>query len=113
MLLLERIVGQRPSMFRPPVGHTSPRIAKVVEALDLTVVGWGIRAMDGVGNARPERLAERVASALGDGVIVQLHDAAEKGAKEPASVKALPAILEAMRERGLSGVRVDAWLGCE
>jgi peptidoglycan-N-acetylglucosamine deacetylase len=107
---LERIIGDRPLIFRPPIGHSSPRIAKVVDALDLVVVGWGVRAMDGLGNARPERLAERVSSSLRDGLIVQLHDAAERSEHEPASVRALPAILEAMRERRLAGVRVDAWV---
>ena len=39
-----------------------------------------------------------------------LHDAAENDDHEPAAIAALPAILEAMRERGLAGVRVDAWV---
>jgi peptidoglycan/xylan/chitin deacetylase (PgdA/CDA1 family) len=110
MKLLEKLCGGRPFLFRPPIGHSSPRTSKVVDALDLVVVGWGVRAMDGTGPSDPGRLAERVRKGLGDGVIVQLHDAAERDDFEPASVKALPAILEAMREKDLAGVRVDAWL---
>jgi peptidoglycan/xylan/chitin deacetylase (PgdA/CDA1 family) len=110
MDVLEELTGERPHLFRPPIGHSSPRIAKAVDALDLLVVGWGIRAMDGRGPSDPGKLAERVRQKLDDGLIVQLHDAAERDDFEPASVKALPAILDAMRERGLAGVRVDDWL---
>ena len=110
MDLLERLTGERPYLFRPPIGHSSPRLAKAVDALDLVVVGWGVRAMDGTGPSSPDKLADRVCKRLTDGLIVQLHDSAERDGYEPASVKALPAILGAMREADLPGVRVDGWL---
>ncbi|HVY49695.1 MAG TPA: polysaccharide deacetylase family protein [Minicystis sp.] len=110
MDLLEDLCGERPYLFRPPIGHSSPRTAKVVDVLELVVVGWGVRAMDGTGPRDPGKLAERVRARLGDGVSVQLHDSAARDDFEPASVKALPAILDAMRDKDLEGVRVDAWL---
>jgi peptidoglycan-N-acetylglucosamine deacetylase len=110
MKLLEKLCGDKPFLFRPPIGHSSPRTSTVVDALDLVVIGWGVRAMDGTGPRDPGKLAARVRARLDDGVIVQLHDAAERDDFEPASVKALPAILEAMREKDLRGVRVDTWL---
>jgi hypothetical protein len=42
-----------------------------------------------------------------------LHDAAEHDDREPAAPAALPAILAAMRERGLEPVRLDAWIAPE
>jgi len=106
---VESITGERPVMFRPPIGHTNPRLAKVVERMDLVVVGWSVRALDGIRSARPEGVARRVIDRLEDGAIVLLHDAAERDDYEPAALAALPRILAAMRERGLAGVRVDAW----
>jgi peptidoglycan/xylan/chitin deacetylase (PgdA/CDA1 family) len=106
---IEAITGEPPILFRPPIGHMSPRIAKAVDELGLVVVGWSIRALDGIAGARPTEVAERVTSRLEPGAIVLLHDAAERDDRTPASVEALPAILEAMKREGLKGVRVDAW----
>lgn len=103
---IEKITGSRPALFRPPIGHTNPRIAKVIEELDLTVVGWSVRALDGVASADPNRVAQRVISRLEDGAIVLLHDAAERDDRTPASIAALPRILEAMDRKNLVGVTV-------
>src|SRR5271154_3287780 len=32
---LERVLGHRPMLFRPPIGHTNPTIARVADALGL------------------------------------------------------------------------------
>ncbi|AKT36257.1 polysaccharide deacetylase family protein [Chondromyces crocatus] len=108
--VLERLTGKRPTLVRPPVGHTSPPMARIFQKLELEVVGWSVRGFDGLGSARPEKVAERVISGLGDGAIVLLHDAAERDDHEPAGVKALPRILQAMRNKDLVGVRVDRWI---
>src|SRR6185503_18043392 len=102
--------GETPTLFRPPIGHTSPRIASALGSFDLTVVGWSARGLDGLAGARPERVAARIVPRLDDGAIVLLHDAAEHDDFEPASVKALPRILAAMQSRDLEGVRLDAWI---
>jgi peptidoglycan-N-acetylglucosamine deacetylase len=108
--VIERITGARPALFRPPVGHTSPRMARVVDALDLDIIGWSARGFDGLAGATPEGVAARVIPGLRDGAIVLLHDAAERDDHAPAGVAALPRILAAMSQRNLAGVRVDAWL---
>jgi peptidoglycan-N-acetylglucosamine deacetylase len=107
---VEAASGEVPSLFRPPIGHTSPRVARALDAFDLTVVGWSVRGFDGLRGARPDRVAERIVPRLCDGAIVLLHDAAENDDFEPASLKALPRILQAMQNRDLEGVRLDAWI---
>jgi peptidoglycan/xylan/chitin deacetylase (PgdA/CDA1 family) len=102
--------GQAPTLFRPPIGHTSPRIAGALEAFDFTVVGWSVKGLDGLAGARPDRVAARIVPHLRDGAIVLLHDAAENDDFTPASLAALPKILAAMTRKNLVGVRVDAWL---
>ncbi|MDI1443189.1 polysaccharide deacetylase family protein [Polyangium sp. 6x1] len=106
LVVLEKITGRRPSLFRPPIGHTNPRIAKVVDELDLTVVGWSVRAIDGLASADAARVTARVTRGLEDGAIVLLHDAAERDDHVPASLAALPRILEGMRAKNLDGVTV-------
>jgi peptidoglycan/xylan/chitin deacetylase (PgdA/CDA1 family) len=111
MNLLQQITGERPLLFRAPIGHVSPSMARVVRVLDLTVIGWSVRAVDGWAGAKAEDVAERVVGKMRDGSIVLLHDAAERGDFIPASVAALPRILAAAKEKSLPLVRVDRWLG--
>jgi peptidoglycan-N-acetylglucosamine deacetylase len=110
MATLERVLGRRPVLFRPPIGHTNPTIARVVDALGLVVIGWTLAGRDGLASARPEAVANRVRRDLRDGAIVLLHDAPEHGDREPAAVRALPVILDSMAARGLDAVPVASWL---
>jgi peptidoglycan/xylan/chitin deacetylase (PgdA/CDA1 family) len=109
--VLQRITGERPRLFRAPIGHISPSIARVSRQLELDTIGWSVRGVDGWKGAKPEAVANKVVRGLRDGAIVMLHDAAERGDFIPASVKALPRILEVAEEKQLSFVRVDRWLG--
>jgi peptidoglycan/xylan/chitin deacetylase (PgdA/CDA1 family) len=102
--------GERPRLYRPAVGQTNPRIARVARELGLTIVGWSVRGRDGVA-ADAGSVIRRVVPRLQDGAIVLLHDAAERDDHEPAAGTALPHILAAMSERGLTPVRLDAWIG--
>jgi peptidoglycan/xylan/chitin deacetylase (PgdA/CDA1 family) len=108
--VLEGITGARPTLFRPPIGHTNPTIARVADALDLTVVGWTVSGHDGIASARVDHVVTRVRRDLRDGIIVALHDAPELGDREPAAVKALPAILDAVAAENLDVVPLSAWV---
>jgi peptidoglycan/xylan/chitin deacetylase (PgdA/CDA1 family) len=110
MGVLERLTGSRPTLFRPPIGHTNPVIARVVDTLDLTVVGWSAAGRDGVATAHVDDVVSRVRRGLRDGAIVLLHDAPERGDREPAAVKALPAILDALAAERLDVVPLAAWV---
>jgi peptidoglycan/xylan/chitin deacetylase (PgdA/CDA1 family) len=107
---LAKLTGKRPTAFRPPMGHTNPGIARAVDALDLTVVGWTVSGHDGIGFARAPDVLARVRRRLRDGAIIALHDSPERGDREPAAVEALPAILAAIAAEGLDVVPLDAWI---
>jgi peptidoglycan/xylan/chitin deacetylase (PgdA/CDA1 family) len=111
--VLGRITGRRPTIFRPPIGHTNPRIARVVDALDLTMVGWSVSARDGLPGARLERVLARLRSKLEHGAIVLLHDAAERGDHVPVGARALPALLDTVRDARLDVVPLAGWLAGE
>jgi peptidoglycan/xylan/chitin deacetylase (PgdA/CDA1 family) len=107
---LEKVTKERPTLFRPPVGHTNPTIARVAEQLDLTVVGWSVAGFDGVGGAEPAKVAARITRNLDDGDIILLHDAAERGDHEPAASKALPEILAVAKDKNLRIARLGDWI---
>lgn len=107
--VLEKLTGQRPTLFRPPIGHTNPHVARVLRELRLQVIGWDVGARDGVA-ADPADVTARVLAAARQGSIVLLHDAAEHGDREPAGVLALPAILEGLAERKLEVVPLSRFL---
>jgi peptidoglycan-N-acetylglucosamine deacetylase len=108
MAVLQRVTGRRPRFFRPPIGHTNPAIARVSADLDLAIVGWSARGLDGLPGARPDMVAARVREGLRDGAIVLLHDAPEQGDAEPPAVRALPIVLDAIAARGLDVVPLEA-----
>ncbi|MEO6420520.1 MAG: polysaccharide deacetylase family protein [Polyangiaceae bacterium] len=110
MEVLTEITGERPTLFRPPIGHTTPPMARVVEELDLTVVGWTVSARDGTRGAKAKAAARRVRDKLADGAIVLMHDASERDSHEPVGVAALPAVLRAIRKRGLEVVPLANFL---
>lgn len=104
MRTLEGITHERPVLFRPPIGHTNPTIARVADELDLVVVGWSVAARDGIARTKPDDVVARVSRGLEDGAIVALHDAAEHGGRKPAGVTALAAVLDAIEAKNLTVV---------
>lgn len=108
--VLTDITGDRPVLFRPPIGHTNPTIARIVKELGLQVIGWNVRALDGVSVADPKKVALRVKRGLKDGAVILMHDASEREDRDPASIAALPAIINGMKAKNLPGVRIDDWL---
>jgi peptidoglycan/xylan/chitin deacetylase (PgdA/CDA1 family) len=108
--LLERLIGRRTRWFRPPIGYVSHRTAAGAKRARVTTVAWSARGIDGLGSADPERVVARVRRGLRDGAIVLLHDAAERDDFIPATLEALPAILDALDERGLRSASLDELL---
>lgn len=107
---IEGITKTRPVLFRPPIGHTNPTIARVADELDLVVVGWTVAARDGIARAKPDDVVARVERGLEDGAIVAMHDAAERGGRKPAGVTALGAVLDAIEAKNLTVVPLAEFL---
>ncbi|MCU0694828.1 MAG: polysaccharide deacetylase family protein [Polyangiaceae bacterium] len=103
---IARETGRPPTLFRPPVGHVSPRTETAARRLRLTLVAWSVRGRDGLSSAQPSKVAARIVRGLRRGSIVLLHDAAEQGDRQPAGVSALPRVLDAIMARNLEVVPV-------
>jgi peptidoglycan/xylan/chitin deacetylase (PgdA/CDA1 family) len=97
----ETLVGAPPVLYRPPAGLMTPRLARLADDRERTLVGWSVDARDGRAGEDPARVAARVARQLRRGTIVRLRDALPSEATPPA-VAALPAILDAAARLGVS-----------
>jgi peptidoglycan-N-acetylglucosamine deacetylase len=105
----EAATGVQPRLYRPPYGRFSEESYRAVRELGLEPVywsGWG-------GDWDPipaERIADLAIRDLAPGAILLLHDSARYATRPSAAptAEALPAILAAMRERGLEPVTVPA-----
>jgi peptidoglycan-N-acetylglucosamine deacetylase len=109
--VIESASGVRALWFRPPVGQVSPRTVAGAKRAGLEIVAWSVRGFDGLRRTDPDRLLNRIERGLKPGAIVLLHDAAEHDDFTPASVGALPRLLEIIREKGLRVVPLGELLG--
>ncbi len=105
--VLERVTGERPTMFRPPFGVRWFPLWPVLEERKLEMVLWTARGRDG--SLDPAVIEKDVLGRLEPGGILLLHDgdeakpAARQGDRR-ATVKALPAIIDGARAAGYSFV---------
>ena len=65
--------GIQTAWFRPPVGITNPRLARVLAQRNLTCVNFSCRGND-AGNRRITGLADRILAKVRPGDIILLHD---------------------------------------
>lgn len=100
-------------LWRPPIGHTNPTIARVAEELDLVTIGWSVGARDGIASASVPSVVARVAQGLEDGAIVLMHDASELGTHVPVGPAALPGVLDAIEERNLRVTPLREWVSSD
>ena len=79
---------------RPPHGFKSPGVLWAVGQAGFHLAGWSVDGRD-YRETDPERLARNVLDALRPGAVVLLHD----GPRSAATVSALPAILQGLRDQ--------------
>jgi peptidoglycan/xylan/chitin deacetylase (PgdA/CDA1 family) len=111
---LERAVGERPHLVRPPYGGDAGRTAREAGKLGLgPVVLWSVLGFDWEEGERAESLVERVLREAHPGAIVCLHDGDRKdpAVSRGATVAALPAIIQGLRRDGYDLVTVSELLG--
>lgn len=107
--LAQRVIagacGTAPMFFRAPAGLRSVLLDRVLHRVGLTLVSWSRRGFDTV-DADPAAVLSRLTRDLGAGDILLLHDghAARTQDGTPVILEVLPALLRAMKERGLRPV---------
>jgi len=101
--VIARVAGERPKLFRPPVGLTNPRVFRVAAELGLTVVGWTVRGLD-TRRGAPAKVAERIVRRLRPGAIIMLHDG---GVTDGVVVPVMELLLAELDRQGYRAERLD------
>jgi peptidoglycan/xylan/chitin deacetylase (PgdA/CDA1 family) len=101
-----------PRYYRPPHGQRTPFMSLLLRDRDMTSVTWDVSAGDWATDDAA-LIAERVLRDVRPGSVVLLHDGLDgnPSADRAVIVRALPLILDGLRERGLHPVRVDELVG--
>ncbi|MDB4968697.1 MAG: hypothetical protein JWN44_4386 [Myxococcales bacterium] len=99
--------GARARFFRPPIGLLSPRVVEAARRAHLQLVGWTATARDGRASTTAAQAAARLVAAARPGAILVLHDAVERGARQPVVAEALATLLDALAARKLRSVTLD------
>jgi peptidoglycan-N-acetylglucosamine deacetylase len=110
---IERVIGRRPAMFRPPIGHKTPSTLLAVRRTGHALVTWNVRSFDAMARATPTRILDRLMPQCGAGDIVLLHDGVEPHRKRDpsATVQAVRPLITGLREQGIQPVRLDELTG--
>jgi peptidoglycan/xylan/chitin deacetylase (PgdA/CDA1 family) len=104
--VIQKAIGVKPKLFRPPYGVTNPNLGKAVRRGNYIPVGWSIRSLDTVITDH-DRLLLKVTKALKPGAVVLFHDTGK------AIQSVLPAFIELARQEGYEFVRLDKLLKLE
>lgn len=101
--LTEQQTGRRPTYVRPPYGAHNQRVREVIQSLGMEMALWTIDPYDWQGSATASRTASRILSHLHNDAIILIHEV-------PATLAALPAVLEGIRSRGYDVVTLHELL---
>jgi peptidoglycan-N-acetylglucosamine deacetylase len=107
---LAALTGAPPRHFRPPWGMVNAAMFPVVRRLGERCVFWSIQP-EGRCPVTAERQVARVLDRAHPGAIVDLHDAEGTPMAPARLVRALPAMLAGLRERGYAFTTVAELLG--
>lgn len=104
--ILRRVTGKRPALMRPPYGATDARVAARAGELGLAQVLWTGTTSDWA-LRDIEKITEAALRLARPGGVILLHDVV------PHTVKAMPAVLTALKKQGYHLVTVSTLLGGE
>jgi peptidoglycan/xylan/chitin deacetylase (PgdA/CDA1 family) len=105
-------IGLEPRLFRSPHGVKTPPLGDVLSERGMTAIGWQVRGMDYF-IRDPERIARRIVEGAVDGGVILLHDGGgfQGSVDRSATIQALPRLIDGLRARGFTFVRVDQLFG--
>lgn len=71
--ILDTLSLDRPKLFRPPIGYTTPNYTRALKRLNLKCIGWRLRTYDTL-SKDPKKLIRRLVRTTKKGDIVLFHD---------------------------------------
>ncbi len=97
--IINKTVGEKPRFFAPPYGEYNQQLLNVVAALDYELIMWSIDTIDWQ-RPDPATIVKRVSNKLHNDAIILMHPT------DP-TVKALPAMLEKIKQDGYKMLTID------
>jgi peptidoglycan/xylan/chitin deacetylase (PgdA/CDA1 family) len=112
--IAETLTGKRSFYLRPPKGYKSCKVSKIAKRLGYQLVNFSYPIFD-VQNPPSETLVDRVLSRVKEGDILLMHDGynPRKPGQRDNLIKALPAILKGIQNKGLEMLTLDEALEME
>jgi peptidoglycan/xylan/chitin deacetylase (PgdA/CDA1 family) len=101
--LVARATGRQPHFFRPPYGATGPAVNRLGRSLGLIPALWSVDSRDWQ-LPGTKAIVRRVLANVRPGAIVLMHDG---GGDRQETLRALPAILRALKRRHLQVVTLS------
>jgi peptidoglycan-N-acetylglucosamine deacetylase len=103
---IELLGGRRPRLFRPPYGSFNATTFHLLHQLHMLMVLWSVDT-DDYEHPGVEVIVQRATEGIKPGAIILMHDA---GGDRSQTIAALPAVIRAVRARGLHLVTVPQLL---
>lgn len=100
---VQRVIGFRPKLFRPPYGVTNPNVKKAIISGGYTPVGWSVRSMDTV-IRKEEKLLSKISQAIAPGAVFLFHDTSRT------TLEVLSAFIQEVKKRGYQVTPLDKLL---
>ncbi len=100
---MEKVIGLKPKLFRPPYGVTNPNLKKAIVKGGYTPVGWSVRSMDTIIKDE-KKLLNKINAGIKPGAVFLFHDTCA------VSLKTLPAFIKEVKKRGYNIVPLDKLL---
>jgi peptidoglycan/xylan/chitin deacetylase (PgdA/CDA1 family) len=110
--VIERIIGRRPALFRPPMGYKHWHLMNAAAGTGHRVVTWSRRARD-VKRTEASVILQRLVEPSRAGDILVLHDGNDPCLKpydRTGTVEAVRPLIEGLKRRGLEPGRLDEML---
>ena len=104
--LIERIIGKKMNLFRPPYGVTNPSITKAIKETKHQVVGWNIRSLDTI-KTNEQEILNRITRNISPGSVILLHDSKE------ITISILEQLLLFLQQNGYQSITIDTLFNIE
>lgn len=100
---MEKVMGFKPKLFRPPYGVTNPNLKKAIIKGGYTPVGWNVRSLDTV--MKDEKiLLDKINASIEPGAVFLFHDTCA------ITLNVLPQFIKEVKKRGYNIVPLDKLL---
>lgn len=113
---IERAIGRRPALYRPPWGWTTPWELRRADRLGLTVVGWSVYPDDWMDPEVPAATtARQIVDGAEPGSIILMHDATSnvRECTKTQSAAAVTMAVDQLRSGGYEFVTLSELLGVD